>query len=105
MGTLSDLLEQDLAGYEVEYRVHATRRMFEKQITNEDVEQVLERGQIIEHYDDDLPFRRLLLNGRGSRGPLHVVVVAHLAEKRLSVITTYEPEPHRWTNDFSRRRS
>jgi hypothetical protein len=33
MGTLADLLEEDLASYEIEYRVHATRRMFEKQIT------------------------------------------------------------------------
>ncbi|HEX9733102.1 MAG TPA: DUF4258 domain-containing protein [Thermoanaerobaculia bacterium] len=104
MTTLIELLEEDLTEYEIEYRVHATRRMFERQLHSEDVEHVLGTGRIIERYDVDLPLRRLLISGRGSmRQALHVVVVVNLSEKRLSVITTYEPDPRQWSTPDTRR--
>lgn len=51
MGTLGDLLEEHLDSYDIEYRVHATRRMFERQVFGEDVERILSEGQTIERYD------------------------------------------------------
>lgn len=104
MGTLRDFLEQDLDLYQIEYRVHATRRMFEREVFGEDVEEVLSEGEIIEQYDENLPLRHLLLNGRVARRPLHVAIVVSLADKRITVITVYEPEGHRWTKNFSKRR-
>ncbi len=105
MSTLTKLLEEDPTGYDVEYRVHAVRRMFEREITNEDVEQVLRTGEIIERYDDDLPLCRALVSGRARvRRALHVVVVANLSERRLSVVSLYEPDPFKWSGKFSRRR-
>lgn len=105
MSTLRDLLEEDPAEYDLEYRVHATRRMFERGVNSEDIEGVLRDGHIIERYDDELPLRHLLLNGKtASSTPLHVVVVVHLSEKRLTVITLYEPDSSKWMQNFSRRR-
>ena len=104
MGTLRDFLEEDLEAYDVEYRVHATRRMFERQVFGEDVDKILSEGQIIERYDEDLPLRHFLISGRVAGRPLHVAVIVSLVEKRITVITVYEPERHRWTRDFSKRR-
>jgi hypothetical protein len=106
MTTLADLTEENLERYEIQYRVHATRQMFARYLSNEDVERVLSQGQIIERYDDDLPLRRALLNGRSATGrPIHVVVVVSLSEKRMTIITAYEPDSARWSRNFTRRRS
>jgi hypothetical protein len=105
MATLSDLLGGDLDAYRIEYRTHATRRMFERGLFNEDIERIFVEGEIIEDYEEQPPFHHLLLNGRARFGvPAHVVVVVDTSTKRLSIITTYEPNPLKWTADFKRRR-
>ena len=80
--------------------------MFQRGIEEHELLYVLENGQVIEEYEEDLPFPSLLLNGRtaGER-PLHVVVGMDLSGKRLFIITTYEPDPSKWTDGFSRRTS
>ncbi len=102
--TLASIIEEPLAAYTIEYRVHATRRMFERCILSEDIEHILASGQVIERYEDTPPFLHVLLNGKGSRGrPLHVSVVIEMLEKTMTVITVYEPNPNQWTRSFSRR--
>ncbi len=105
MTTVKGLIGEDVAAYEVEYRIHATRRMFHRGIFNEDVERVLALGEIIEQYDDTPPYHHVLISGRTRSGlPLHVAVVVMISERLLSIITTYEPDRLKWTDDFTRRR-
>jgi hypothetical protein len=105
MAMLSDLLGEDLGAYRIEYRTHATRRMFERGLFNEDIERVLVEGEIIEDYEEQSPFHHLLLNGKARFGlPVHVVVVVDTSTKTLSIITTYEPNLLKWTANFTRRR-
>ena len=62
------------------FRVHALLRMFERQISINDVTAVIGRGETIEDYPDDIPYpSRLVLSWRGSR-PVHVVVAHNLSE-------------------------
>ena len=49
--------------FDIEYRLHSTRRMFERDISNEDINNLLNNGKIIEHYPDDYPLLSFLLNG------------------------------------------
>ncbi len=89
MPTMKGLSGEDLAAYEIEVRTHATRRMFRRNIFNEDVERVLVHGEIIEQFDDTPPFHHALVNGRTRLGlPLHVAVIVMVSDTRLSVITT-----------------
>jgi len=86
------------------FRVHALRRMLERQIAVEEVEAVLGAGEVIEDYPNDTPFpSRLVLGWTGSR-PLHVVIASNLRENEDIVITVYEPESAQWQPDFRRRR-
>ena len=63
------------------YRVHAVRRMFERRITEADVDKVLAEGEEIVSYPDDVPYAsRLLLGWRGDQ-PLHVMA-AYCAGRR-----------------------
>jgi len=86
------------------FRVHAVQRMFEREISKEDVRRALETGKTIETYPDDEPYpSRLVLGWSGSR-PIHVVVAENPAWHETIVITVYEPDPARWQPGFERRR-
>ena len=78
--------------------------MFQRQISEADVRQVLDAGQVIEDYPDDTPYpSRLILGWIGSR-PLHIVAVHNAADDETIVITAYEPDPKRWDAGFTVRK-
>lgn len=88
---------------EIIFRVHAIQRMFEREISRDDVIDVIENGETIRDYPDDTPFpSRLMLGWRGER-PLHVVV-AENDEAQTIVITAYEPDPDLWQADFRKKK-
>ena len=104
MTKFTELLKGNLVDYAIEYRVHATCRMFQRHIGAEEVAFILSHGQVIEHYDEDFPLPSVLLNGRtAANRPLHVVVGINVDEQKLVIITTYEPDTLQWADNFSRR--
>ena len=104
MTQFTELLKGKLVDYTIEYRVHATRRMFQRHIGAEEVACILTHGQVIERYDEDFPLPSVLLNGRtAANRPVHVVVGINVDEQTLVIITTYEPDPLQWADNFSRR--
>ena len=85
------------------FRVHALQRMFERQISPDDVSAVIGSGETIEDYPQDKPYpSRLVLGWRGGR-PVHVVVAHNLSDNELIVITVYEPDAGLWDHNFRRR--
>ena len=87
------------------YRVHAVRRMFEREITVSDVEQVLATGEVVEDYPEDRPYPSRLVFGFAGARPLHVVAAENIAEQQTIVITVYEPDPTQWDPTFRRRKT
>ena len=91
--------------YSVVFRLHATKRMIQRKIQDYEVYQVLNKGDIIESYDDDLPFPSVLINGLTQENRhLHLVVAINKDEKILIIITVYEPDKNKWINSFSKRK-
>jgi len=87
------------------FRVHALRRMFERNFSVDDIRAVIDDGETIEDYQGDKPFpSRLVLGWRGAR-PVHVVVADNLRQNELIVVTVYEPDPELWEDDFRRRKT
>lgn len=80
------------------------QRMFEQRIAMEAVRQVLQSGEMIEDYSQDMPDPGRLLSATGGRRPLHVVVGESLKEGELVVITVYEPDRARWRPGFRNRK-
>lgn len=88
----------------ITYRVHAVRRMFERNITEAEVHDVLSEGEEIAVYLDDMPYpSRLLLGWRGGK-PLHVVASYNARDDEQIVITVYEPDSALWGDRFRRRK-
>ena len=85
-------------------RLHATQRMLERNISMEEIEQVVESGEVIEDYPDDEPFPSRLILGVPQNRPLHVVAADETDSDITHVITAYQPNPGQWEDDFKRRK-
>ncbi|HVC32494.1 MAG TPA: DUF4258 domain-containing protein [Chloroflexota bacterium] len=86
-------------------RVHAVRRMWQRGITRADVWHVLETGQVVQNYPDDVLYpSRLVLGWRDLR-PIHVVVADDSSNHLTIVITAYEPDPSEWEPGYVRRKA
>jgi len=86
------------------FRIHAIQRMFVRGVTDADIRYLLENGETIEDYPDDMPYpSRLVLGWRGAR-PLHIVVADNIEDGERIIVTVYEPDPDQWEADFRRRK-
>ncbi len=104
MKSIKDILHKDNSEYNMQYRLHASRRMFNRGISPDDVEFVLNSGVLIEEYLDDVPFPSVLVSGVGkNNAPLHIVAAINEEEKTIIVITAYRPATEKWTDNYSRR--
>ena len=79
--------------------------MFERGISVEDVESVLQNGEIIVSYPQDAPHPSCLMLGFVDNRAIHVVVALEEQTRACYVISAYSPEPSLWEPDFKHRRS
>jgi hypothetical protein len=93
------------AGKRILFLPHAVRQMSrpDRMISTQEIEQVVEKGEIIEDYPGDVRGHTCLMLGRGAQGrPLHVVCCPK--EDFLAIITAYVPSATEWENNFRKRR-
>lgn len=86
------------------FRIHAVQRMFERRISEESVRQVLQSGELIEDYSDEMPRPGGLMLGKRGNRPLHVVMTENERDNELIVITVYEPKLSHWKPGFKNRK-
>lgn len=86
------------------FRVHAHKRMALRGITAAEVEQIVATGKVIEDYPNAKPLPARLILGWTAGRPLHVVAGFDFPNQIVEVISTYEPDPKRWDQNFSVRR-
>lgn len=83
---------------------HAMERMFHRQIPPEAVAQVVEVGEIIKDYSDDMPYPSVLVLGYWKHEPIHVVVAREESSRRCHIVTAYRPDSKTWDKDYKTRR-
>ncbi len=82
---------------------HAVRQMIKRQITDDEVRDVILSGEIIEDYPDDKYSPSCLVFGKTPTGrPLHVQCST---PPRVRIATVYQPDPSEWVDNRLRRRS
>ena len=90
------------------FRVHASQQMSIRGISEVDVRTVLEDGEPIEEYPDDLPFPAQLMLGwvrfASVRVPIHVVVSFDAEANTMYVVTVYQPTTAAWKPGFRVRK-
>ncbi|MEY4705970.1 MAG: hypothetical protein RL042_2175 [Nitrospirota bacterium] len=81
-----------------------TEKLRRRRIALEAIEQVIQRGAIIEDYPNDPRGPSCLLLGMTQEGrPIHVVC-GTIENDQLLVITAYEPSPEEWELDWRIRK-
>ena len=93
-----------MTSHRIIFRIHAIERMFERRVSVENVRQVLQRGETIEDYSDEMPFPSRLISGKRGNRPLHVVVAENITEGEMLIITAYEPDPSQWKSNSRERK-
>jgi hypothetical protein len=88
----------------IKFSGHAIRRIFERKIKREWIIIIIESGEIIEEYTDDIPYPSYLMLGFIEKQPLHVVVVVNKETKTCHIVTVYIPDKKIWQSDFKTRR-
>jgi len=86
------------------YRTHAIERLFEREISDDDVIECVKNGEIIESYLDDKPYPSFLVLGYENNDvtkPLHVVYAKD--DENIIIITAYRPSKDKWSNDYRQR--
>jgi hypothetical protein len=76
--------------------------MFQRDISECEVEYVILNGEIIEEYLDDKPYPSYLVYGAYNNLPLHVVYAKY--DNKIIVITAYRPSLDKWQNNFKIRK-
>ncbi len=82
---------------------HVLVRLFQRNITQEDIENVLLNGEIIEEYEDDYPYPSCLVYGVNLNNEV-IHVVCGLNKEELWIITAYYPDNIKWHDDLKTRK-
>lgn len=85
------------------YRLHALKRMIERNITKQDIKKALNNGVIIKNYPSDMPYPSKLIMGYSGSRPLHVVYAENKEDNTYIIITVYEPSSKLWDDSFRKR--
>jgi len=85
------------------YRLHAIERMFQRNISEQDIESVVDKGTVIESYSEDKPYPSFLALGHINNMALHVVYAID-EHRNIIIITTYYPDPKKWDRNFKIRK-
>ena len=85
------------------YRIHAVERMFQRDISEAEIETVVLNGEVIEEYLDDKPYPSFLVFGEIRKRIIHVVYAKN-EDNDYVIITVYQPDLLKWKNDYRTRR-
>ena len=81
---------------------HARIRMFERNVSTDNLITIISSGEIIEEYSDDEPCPSVLIMGFIDAVAYHTVIA--LCRDHIRVITVYIPEQDKWI-EYRRRRN
>ncbi|MDQ1352307.1 MAG: hypothetical protein QG657_2613 [Acidobacteriota bacterium] len=98
-------LVRNAAKKKVLFLTHAVRQMsrLDRMISAFEVRQVIEKGELVEDYPEDVRGHSCLILGHGNNNrPIHIVCSPK--EDYLSVITAYLPDPGQWKDNFRKRK-
>src|SRR5215210_3267462 len=97
-------LVQQAAAQRLLFLPHAIRQMShpDRLITTYEIRSVIEWGEILEDYPEDVRGHSCLMLGYGEGGRA-IHVVCSPKDEYLAIITAYLPDEDEWSNDFRAR--
>ena len=96
-----DRIAELIESVEILISHHARVRMFERNVSTDDLIAIISSGEIIEEYLDDEPCPSVLIMGFIDAVAYHTVIA--LCSDHIRVITVYIPEQDKWIEYRKRR--
>ncbi|BAZ82168.1 MAG: DUF4258 domain-containing protein [Sphaerospermopsis kisseleviana] len=88
-----------------EFSKHGVDQSILRGIGVKEIKKAIQNGKIIEDYPNDKYGASCLIHGFTQNGrPIHVQC-SYPSRSLIKIITVYEPDSHRWSDDFTRRKS
>ena len=78
--------------------------MFQREISIDEVNYVLQNGIILMEYANDKPYSSKLLMSFCNERPIHVVCSDNEKDEVTVIITVYQPTLDIWENNFKTRK-
>jgi hypothetical protein len=98
----SDRIAELIESGEILISHHARVRMFERNVSTDNLITIISSGEIIEEYPGDEPCPSVLIMGFIDAVAYHTVIA--LCRDHIRVITVYIPEEDKWI-EYRRRRN
>ena len=98
-----NIIKQMVKNGQIRWTNHTMIRLFQRNITQENVEKVLLNGEIIEEYENDYPYPSCLVYGINLNNEI-LHVVCGLNTEELWIITAYYPDNIKWEKDLKTRK-
>ena len=96
-------IRQLCAAHKIEWTIHVSKRLLQRNISTFEIETSINYGAIIEKYPDDYPYPSCLLMGKTvDNRILHIVCAVY--DDKLWIITAYEPNLIEWEADYQTRK-
>ncbi len=86
----------------LQFTNHCIIKMIERNISVEEIEKVIETGEVIREYPTDKPYPSELILGFIDNKPIHVVFVKN--KGICIVITAYIPDKNKWNKNFKTKK-
>ncbi len=97
-------LKASVAAGSIEWQRHSLEKMFERNITRDQVIETILSGERVRDYPEDTPLPSALFLLFINTKPIHVVVAFSSELLRAYVITVYQPDLDHFEADFKTRR-
>lgn len=97
-------IRRKVAAGQFEFSKHAVDQSILRKIRVGEIREAIDTGQVIEDYPEDKYGASCLVFGTtNNQRPIHIQC-SYPARPLIKIITVYEPDPQRWTDDFTQRR-
>ena len=98
-----DTIKQMVKDGKIRWTNHVIVRLFQRNISQEDIESAILNGEIIEEYENDYPYPSCLVYGMTLKDKI-LHIVCGLNEIELWIITAYYPDNMKWEDNLKNRK-
>lgn len=98
-----ELIKELVKSQKIRWTNHMVIRLLQRNISQEDIENAILNGEIIEEYENDYPYPSCLVYGISLNNNI-IHIVCGVNNDELWIITAYYPDKEKWDNSLKIRK-
>ena len=98
-----EFLKELVKSQKIRWTNHMVIRLLQRNISQEDIENAILNGEIIEEYENDYPYPSCLVYGISLNNNI-IHIVCGVNDDELWIITAYYPDKEKWDNSLKIRK-